>query len=183
MLILFSFLAFLLCSSIFEFGRDAPFANNPAGNRFTSLFAGMIVFGIIAGIVAVGCLVSGIIQFIAAWLQLVRQNRDRPWPDVLAASFSVISVVALIGTWLYLVFQVNEVRSLQMKAFDMNKSAFANQGFTGSRGPASRMFQDERRQINKTFGEVQWQLVKQVLVHAIIPSIVLGLSLFRVLHE
>ncbi|MGI9517028.1 MAG: hypothetical protein ACR2NP_08290, partial [Pirellulaceae bacterium] len=109
---------------------------------------------------------------------------DRPWPDVLAASFAVISVVALIATWIYLVFQVNEARSLQIKAIELNESAFDSRGFPGSpRGPSSRMMQDERRQVNRIFGEAQWLLVKQVLVHSIIPSIVLGLSLFRLLHE
>ncbi len=149
----------------------------------TPRFIGVRVFSILAFIIAVLYGLGGLGQWVIGWWQCIQRDlRHFAWVDVAVAALSVICLVALIAAFVYANYQVFEMSRMQNNALQMQRRQLSSGAFD-SNPQFKRQIESQLREVDNTFGTIRWFLFRQVLVHALIPAVVMALSLIRVLRN
>lgn len=130
-----------------------------------------IIIGIVYGI-------AGIVQFVGAWIQFVRRERVMAWIDVLVSAVSVIFIIVIAAFFFYLNYQIFEVKRVHSSAVDIGQSSTS-----GMNSQEQERFNEQQKEVGGMISGTHWLLFRQCFVLAIIPAVVLSLSMVRVLRN
>lgn len=174
--ILFAFLVFVALGDFVYPLLDQPDPPRHSSFRPSEPSASLIgarVFAIIGIAVSVLYTISGLGQFAASWTQFVTQSNRFAWVDIAMSAISVIAIVTLIAAFIYINYQIMEYTSAQRKIYQLQTdSVFAPPD-------ARERMESGMNTTNKMINTLRWTVFRELMVHLLIPSAVLGLSLFR----